>query len=172
MYEFEGSIPPSFDDEFSVPDNYSMEDIKYRVRNWQASPTGADYVIEVVSERHIILTKSKHDMKICCVGCVVEFISTIVIVAFIFGTVGYDYNALMNAMAGVFGVIGVIMAIFVGLFCLRPEKAVFEMRFGNEMPIKVQIQRSGELQKSAHEYASLKSELHGDSQSGGPDLSF
>lgn len=174
MYEFEGSTPPSFDDEFSVPDNYSMEDIKHRVKSWQASPAGVDYVIEVVSEKHIILTKSKHDMRICCVGCAAELIGGFLVVALMIGTMSYpyDYNDLMNAAAGAVGVIGVVMAIFIGIFCLRPEKAVIEMRFGNEMPIKIQIKRSGEIQKSAHEYASLKTELSGTSQRGGPAPTF
>ena len=174
MYEYEGSNSLSFDEEFTVPDNYSMEDIKHRVRSWQASPIGVDYVIEVVSERHIILTKSKHDMRICCVGCAAEIIGSFLVVAIIMGTVGYpfDYNELMNAVAGAIGVIGVIMAIFIGLFCLRPQKSIIEMRFGHELPIKIQIRRSGEIQKSQYEYASIKSELLGGSQQGGPSPTF
>ena len=68
MYDYEGPSQFPFDEEFVLPDNYSMGDIKQRVKNWQGSPYGTDYVMEVVSERHIILTKAKHDMKICCIG--------------------------------------------------------------------------------------------------------
>ncbi|MFW9963219.1 MAG: hypothetical protein ACFFCX_06635 [Candidatus Sifarchaeia archaeon] len=47
----------SFNDEFTVPENYSMEDVKYKVMSWNASYLGKDYIMEVRSERHIILTK-------------------------------------------------------------------------------------------------------------------
>ena len=174
MYEYEGSNSPSFDEEFTVPEHYSMEDLKHRVRSWQASPTGTDYVIEVVSERHIILSKSKHDLRICCVGCAAEIIGTFLVIMVIMGTITYpyDYNDLMNVAFGAIGVVGVIMAIFIGLFCLRPQKSVIEMRFGHEIPIKIQVRRSGEIEKSQYEYASLKSELQGGSQRGGPSPTF
>jgi hypothetical protein len=61
------------------------------------------------------------------------------------------------------------MVITFAVFCLRPEKAVFELRFGNEIPIQVYIHRSGEVEKSSYEYASLKdSILGGYSQHDGP----
>lgn len=160
-----------YGEEFAVPDNYSMEDIKSRVRLWLASPYGTDYVMEVVSERHVILTKAKHDMKICCYGCV-AMIASIFLLVFIMMGAGfplYNYAALLNAMMAYVAVIGVIMAITVAIFCLRPEKAVFELKFGTDIPIQVYIRRSGELDKSADEYASLKdSILGGFSQHGGP----
>ena len=153
MYEFEGPSSLPYDDEFTVSENYSMEDIKHIVRSWLASPMGAEYIMEVVNERHIKLTKSKHDMKICCVGCVAEIIAAVIAAGFLIGTVSYpyDYTNMMNAIAGIIGVVGVIMTIFIGLFCLRPEKAIFEMRFGSEIPIKIHVHRSGEIQKAAHE---------------------
>lgn len=160
-----------YSDEFTVPDNYSMEDIKHRVRLWLASPSGTDYVMEVVSERHVILTKSKHDLKICCYGCI-AMIASIFLLVFImigFSFPSYSYEAFLNAMMGYVAVIGVIMAITIAVFCLKPEKAVFEMRFGNEIPIQVYIHRSGEVDKSAYEYAALKNAIQGGySQQDGP----
>ncbi len=173
MYEFEGSnILPS-DDEITVPDNYTMEDIKKRVKSWLVTPSGQEYVMEVVSEKHVILTKAKHDMKICCYGCVGMFLSVFLMIPFLITQPTYSYEALLNAMAGYVAVIGVIMAITVAFFCLKPQKAVFEMRFGNELPIKIQIHRSGELKKSAYEYESLKSAILGGADPfGGPALNY
>ena len=152
-----------YSDEFAVPDNYSMEDIKSRVKYWLASPMGNEYVMEVVSERHVILTKAKHDMKICCYGCVAMIASIFILVMIMigFGFPMYSYIAFMNAMMAYVAVIGVIMALTVAVFCLRPEKAVFELRFGTKIPIQIHIYRSGEVEKSAHEYASLKNAILG-----------
>lgn len=174
MFEYEGQSSLPFDDEFTVPEHYSMEDLKHRVRSWQASSAGADYVIEVVSERHIILTKSKHDMRICCVGCAAELIGTFLVIMVIMGTMSYpyDYNDFLNVAVGLVGVVGVIMAIFIGLFCLKTHKSVIEMRFGHEIPIKIQVRRSGEIEKSQYEYRSIKSELLGGSERGGPSPTF
>jgi hypothetical protein len=164
-----------FGDEFAVPDNYSMEDIKHRVKYWLASPLGKEYVMEVVTERHVILTKTKHDMKICCYGCIAMIASIFVLVLIMIG-VGfpmYNYAAFLTAMMAYVLVIGIIMALTVAAFCLRPEKAVFELRFGTDMPIQVLVQRSGEFQKSAHEYVALKDAiLGGYSPQDGPSLGF
>ncbi|MHA1964067.1 MAG: hypothetical protein ACXACG_01185 [Candidatus Thorarchaeota archaeon] len=169
MYEYEGSSTIPFNDEFTVSENYSMADIKHKVRSWLASPPGREYVMEVVSERHVILTKAKHDMKICCFGCAAMIVSIFLFIPIVMTLPLYTYEALMNAVAGFIGVVGVIMAITVAIFCLRPDKAVFEMRFGNEIPIQIQIHRTGDLQKSAHEYESLKSAILGGADTfGGP----
>ncbi|MHA3963331.1 MAG: hypothetical protein AM325_007295 [Candidatus Thorarchaeota archaeon SMTZ1-45] len=173
MYEYEGTSPAKIHDELTLPDNYSMEDIKSRVKSWLASPMGSEYVMEVVHERHIILSKSKHDMRVCCVGCITTCASIILVVMIVIGTVGiYDYYALMNAMILAMGIVMMIMVIFVAIFCLRPQKAVIEMRIGNEIPIKVSILRSGELEKSAHEYFSLRNSIHREPGHGGPSLEF
>jgi hypothetical protein len=169
MYEYEGSSTIPFDDEITVPDNYSMSDIKHKVKSWLASPPGREYVMEVVSEKHVILTKAKHDLKICCYGCVGMFLSVFLLVPFVMTLPTYSYEALLNVMGGYIAVIGVIMAITVAIFCLKPEKVAFEMRFGDEVPIKIRIHRSGELQKSAPEYDSLKAAIgSGADPLGGP----
>ena len=161
MYEYEGSSTVPFDDEITVPDNYSMSDIKHMVKSWLASPPGGEYVMEVVSERHVILTKAKHDMKICCYGCVGMFASTFLLIPFLITLYPFTYEAILGAMGVIIAVIGAIMVITVAVFCLKPRKVTFEMRFGNEIPIQIRIRRSGELQKSAHEYDSLKDAIGG-----------
>ena len=169
MYEYEGSNTVPFDDEITVPDNYSMSDIKHKVKSWLASPPGREYVMEVVSERHVILTKAKHDLKICCYGCVGMILSTFLFIPFLMTLPSYSYEAIFGAMGGIIAVIGAIMAITIAFFCLKPEKVVFEMRFGNEVPIQIHIQRSGDLQKSAYEYDSLKAAIGGGADPlGGP----
>ena len=117
--------------------------------------------MEVVSERHVILTKAKHDLKICCYGCVGMILSGFLLVPLLMTLPSYSYEAIFGAMGGIIAVIGAIMAITIAFFCLKPAKVVFEMRFGNEVPIQIRIQRSGDLQKSAHEYDSLKAAIGG-----------
>lgn len=169
MYEYEGPSTFPFDDEFTVPDNYSMADIKHKVKSWLASPPGREYVMEVVSEKHVILTKAKHDMKICCYGCVGMILSIFLLIPFMMTLPTYSFEAVMNAMGAYVAVISVIMVITVAFFCLKPEKVVFEMRFGNEVPIQIHIRRFGDLKKSAYEYESLKSTIIGGADPlGGP----
>ena len=169
MYEYEGSNTVPFDDEITVPDNYSMSDIKYRVNSWLASPPGREYVMEVVSERHVILTKAKHDLKICCYGCVGMILSVFLLLAFMMTLPIYSYEAVLEAMGVYIAVIGVVMVIAVFVFCLKPKKVTYEMRFGNEVPIQIRIRRSGDLEKSIHEYNSLKAAIGGGADPlGGP----
>jgi hypothetical protein len=154
-------------DEFTMPENYSMEDVKHRVKSWLAYPPGNEYVMEVLSDRHVILTKAKHNMRICCYGCIAMIASIFLFVMIMLGIniPVYSYEAMMNAVMGAvmiyIAIIGVIMVVTVAAFCLKPEKAVFELRFGNDIPISVYIQRSGELEKSAHEYVALKKAILG-----------
>ena len=174
MYENGGSEFSEIVDEITLPDNYSMADIKYRVNSWRASFTGKDYIMEVISEKHVILTKAKHDLKICCYGCVAMIASIFLLIPLLIG-MSYppSYTAFMNIMIGYVAVIGVIMVITAGIFCLRPEKAVIELRFGDEMPIHVYVRRSGEIQKSAYEYAALKDAiLGGYSKESGPSPTY
>ncbi len=173
MYEYEGTSQAKIHDELTLPENYSMEDVKSRVKSWLASPMGSEYVMEVVHERHIILSKSKHDMRVCCAGCVTTCVGSILVAAIVVAVVGiYDYYAFMNAMMGGISIILVVMGIFVAIFCLRPQKAIIEMRFGTEIPIKVSIYRSGELEKSANEYMSLKNSIHRETGHAGPSLDY
>ncbi len=173
MYEYEGPSTFPVDDEITVPDNYSMSDIKRMVNSWLASPPGREYVMEVVSERHVILTKAKHDMKICCYGCVAMLVSTFAMIPFLMTLPPYNYEAMLGAVGVIIAVIGAVMAITVAVFCLKPNKAVFEMRFGNELPIQIRISRTGDLQKSEHEYNSLKAAIGGGADPlGGPSPTY
>ncbi len=159
----------SYDDEITVSESISMEDLKYKVKSWLASSYGRDYVMEVVSERHVILTKAKHDMKVCCYGCICMILSVFLTIPLFMFTVPYNEQAFMGAIMAYMGLIGVIMAVTAAIFCLKPEKAVFEIRFGSDIPIRVHIHRSGEIQKSAYEYETLKSTITGGADPlGGP----
>jgi hypothetical protein len=159
----------AYNEEFTVSEHYSMAEIKRRVNSWLNSHSGRDYVMEVVSERHVILTKAKHDMKICGYGCIGIILSSFLVVPFLMTVPFYSFEAIMNVMMGFVAIIGIIMSITVAFFCLKPEKAVFEMKFGIEIPIQIHIRRSGELQKSAYEYESLKSAILGGADPlGGP----
>ena len=59
--------------EYEVPD-VSMDDLKARVKSW-LSEVGHECIFQIVSDRHIILTKAKHDVKIfCCYPCIISMI--------------------------------------------------------------------------------------------------
>ncbi|MHA1964068.1 MAG: hypothetical protein ACXACG_01180 [Candidatus Thorarchaeota archaeon] len=157
-----------FNDEFTVPDNYSMEDIKRRVISWNSSHLGKEYIMEVKSERHIILTKAKHDMKICCYPCIALLLGIPVLFMFML-------SSPYAAMFGIFiyiGIVIVVEVISVYFFCLNPEKAEYDITFSHEMPIRVRVVGSGEIGKSAHEYESLKDSLYGSRQDQGLGIEF
>ncbi len=159
----------SYDDEITVSESTTMDELKYKVKSWLASSNGRDYEMEVVSERHIILTKAKHDMKVCCYGCICMILSIFLTIPFFMFTIPYNEQAFLGAMMVYVGLIGAIMVITTAIFCLKPEKAVFEMRFGSDIPIRIHIHRTGEMQKSAYEYESLKSTITGGADPlGGP----
>jgi hypothetical protein len=158
----------AFKDEFTVPDNYSMEDIKRRVRSWNASPLGEDYIMEVKSDRHIILTKAKHDLKLCFLPCIAPFAGIPVLFLFI----GAGPSGFLFGLAVYLVLILTIEIWAVYKFCLNPKKAVYEIMFSNEMPIRVHVYASGEIAASAHEYRALRDSLYGGSgdQGMGPNL--
>ena len=159
MYEYEGSSTVPFNDEFSVPDNYSMEDIKRRVMSWNASYLGKDYIMEVKSERHIILTKSKHDLKLCFYPCIALLCGIPILFMFMMASPG-------AAIMGVFvylGIVIVVEVISVYFFCLNPKKAEYSITFSHEMPIRVRVVGTGEIAASAHEYKGLKDSIYGGS---------
>lgn len=158
----------AFKDEFTVPENYSMDDIKRRVKSWNASPVGSEYIMEVKSDRHIILSKAKHDMKICFIPCIAPFV--LIPILFLFAGAGYS-----GFFFGLMVYLALVMAIEVWAvykFCLNPKKAVYEIMFSNEMPIRVHVYASGEIEASAHEYRALKDSLYGGSRKEGIGLDF
>ncbi|MHA3963330.1 MAG: hypothetical protein AM325_007290 [Candidatus Thorarchaeota archaeon SMTZ1-45] len=147
----------SFSDEFSVPENYTMEDIKYGVKSWNASYLGKDYIMEVISERHIVLTKAKHDMRLCFYPCIALLIGIPLLFLIMMASP-------FLAIFGVFlyiGIVVVVEVIAVYLFCLKPKKVEYSITFTHDMPIHVRVIATGEIGMSEHEYQGLKNSLHG-----------
>ena len=158
----------SFNDEFSVPDNDTMDDIKRRVMSWNASYLGKDYIMEVVSERHIVLTKSKHDLKLCFYPCIASLLGLpIVFMLFI----ASPYTALFGIFVYL-AIVIIVQLIAVFMFCLNPKKAEYSITFSHEMPIRVRVVGVGEMHESAHEYRGLKDGLHGGQGDQGLGIQF
>lgn len=156
----------SFSDEFTVPENYSMEDVKYSVKSWNASYLGKDYIMEVRSERHIILTKTKHDMRFCFYPCIALLLGIPLLFLMIMVSPFF-------AFFGIFLYIGIVIIVqvfAVYFFCLKPEKVEYSITFTHDMPIHVRVTATGEIDKSAHEYQTLKDSLYGGSSSQGQGL--
>jgi hypothetical protein len=161
-------VSSAFKDEFTVPDNYSMADVKSKVKAWNASPYGADYVMEVKHDRHILLTKTKHDMKLCFVPCVVPFISIpVMFLGLGAGPAGFFFGFIMWL---IIVVVAELWAVYT--FCLNPKKAEYEIMFSNETPIRVHVYASGEIAASAHEYKALRDTLYGGTRDQGVGLEF
>lgn len=158
----------AFNDEFTVPENYTMDDIKRRVMSWNASHLGKEYIMEVISERHIVLTKAKHDMRICFYPCIALLLGIPLLFMFVMAS---PYAALF----GIFGYLAlviIVQVISVYFFCLNPKKAEYNITFSHEMPIRVRVVGTGEIEKSAHEYQSLKDILYGGRSDQGVGLEF
>ena len=154
----------TFTEEFEAADSDTMEDIKRKVKSWHASYLGNKYTLEIKSERHIILTKAKHDMKICCYPCIILIIS-----AFVIAMLPYlSYLAAIGYIIFIFAV----MIGAVGWFCLKPAKSEYSITFSHETPIHIRVDAVGELDKSAHEYSSLKNSIQSNNKSSGPGLVY
>ena len=158
----------TFNDEFTVPDNYSMNDIKRKVMSWNASYLGKDYIIEVRSERHVILTKSKHDLKLCFYPCLASLLGLPVMFMLFMSS---PYTALFGIFAYIAFVI-IVQLVAVYMFCLNPKKAEYTLTFSHEIPIHVRVVGVGEMHASAHEYRGLKDSLYGGQSDQGVGLGF
>lgn len=158
----------TFTEEFEAADSDTMEDIKRRVKSWHASYLGKDYTMEIKSERHIIFSKAKHDMKICCYPCIIIVISAFAIVMLPI----LSYQAAMAFVFGYIIFIFAVQAISVAWFCLKPAKSEYSITFSQETPIRIRVHAVGELDKSAHEYSGLKNSIQSNNQSSGPGLAY
>ena len=134
-----------------------MDDIKRRVMSWNASMLGKDYIMEVKHERHIILTKAKHDMKLCFVPCVGPFLGIPII--FLFAAAGPSGFLFGFFTWFAFVIILEVWAVY--MFCLNPKKAEYSITFSPEIPIHVRVIGTGEMEQSAHEYKALKDSIYG-----------
>ena len=158
----------SMNDEFTLSENYSMDEIKRRVMSWNASMLGKDYIMEVKHERHIVLTKAKHDMKLCFVPCVGPFLGIPIMFLFIAaGPAGFLFG--ISAWL-IFVFVLEIWAVY--KFCLNPKKAEYSITFSNDMPIRVRVIGTGEMDASAHEYRALKDSISGGRSDQGIGIGF
>ena len=143
--------------EYEVP-NVSMDDLKTRVKSW-LSVEGHEYVLQIVSDRHIILTKAKHDVKIfCCYPFLVSMIGIFVIISI---SLSLPFAQAVSLMfLGSIALVGFVMAVSAWQFFLNPKKVVFEVRFSEGIPITVSIHASGNyLSKSRYDYDTLNSAI-------------
>ena len=159
-------------DEFDIP-NTTMEEIKYRVKSWLSSFQGNDYFMEVLSERHIKVAKPKQDPKICAYGCC-TYIGGAFLGAFVLiGLSPGSYEAAFSLVFGYIFVLLMILPIFIGWFCLKPNKVEFDVRFSNEEPIRVMVVASGNMfESSRHDYQSFLAALNPSSSDAGIGLSY
>jgi hypothetical protein len=159
-------------DEFVIP-NTNMEEIKFRVKSWLSSYEGNDYFMEVLSERHIKISKTKQDPKICVYGCCTYCIGTFLGVIFIMSIYLGSIIATMNAIFGLVLILVMVEPIFVAWFCLKPNKVEFNARFSYEEPIRVIIVASGNMfESSRHDYQSFLHSLNPSSSDTGIGLSY
>lgn len=155
----------SYSEEFELDDNVTMDEVKHRVKAWQASYMGADYARLVKSERDIVLIKSKQDAKVCCYPCIIAIIA-----AFLMVFIRVPYYA---AMAVVVGYIILIFAAFIisyGYFFLGGKKTEIHLSFSFEMPIHVRMRLDGNAVDSTSDYESLKKNIQGHTKQSGPGV--
>ena len=149
-----------YSNQFEIP-NASMDEIKVRVKSWLASYEGTDYFMEIVNERHVKISKTKHDMKICGYGCATYCIASIGAPFLLIAAMPTSVTAAMSLILGYMLLIMMIIPIFMGLFCLKPNKVEFDVRFSHEYPIRVMIVASGNmLDKAQYDYDSFLNALN------------
>ncbi|MFW9956275.1 MAG: hypothetical protein ACFFD3_17145 [Candidatus Thorarchaeota archaeon] len=158
----------TYSSKFEIP-NENLEQIKQRVKAWLSSFSHPDYALEVISERHVKISRVKHDLKICVYGCITMFVMAF---AGAFVLIGAFYAS--RDISVVFIYLFLVMMtepLFIGWFCLYPNKIQFEVTFSNEYPIKVYVIASGNLLEAyQQEYYSFLKALNPSQGSGGIDL--
>ena len=139
------------------------------MNSWVASFSGADYYLETISERHAIVKRTTHDTKICCYGCIV-FLATIFASGFILSKLPSQVTLSGYLSSIAIGVM--VIPLFMGWYCLYPNKVEFDIQFIGQGPVRVRVTASGNmLAQTESEYQSFLrtiSPLHGGS---GIDLS-
>ena len=158
----------TYSSQFEIP-NENLEQIKHRVKAWLSSYAHPDYFLEVISERHVKVSKVKHDTKICAYGCVTFFLAAFV-GSFILIASFYRGGDISMIFIYLFLVM-MTMPFFTGWFCLHPNKIEFEVIFSNEYPIRVSVVASGNLLAAyQQDYYSFLKALNPSQESGGIDL--
>ncbi len=148
-----------YTNQFEIP-NASMEDIKIRVKSWLSSFEGTDYFMEIVNERHVKISKTKLDNKICGYGCITYCLATVGAPFILIAARPTNFTAAISLIFGYMLLIMMIIPIFMGLYCLKPNKVEFDVRFSHEHPIRVMIVASGNmLEKAQYDYDSFLNAL-------------
>ncbi len=152
-------------DEFVAPSHFTFEDVKVRVKGWLRGPVGSGYVFKALTEHHITLTKTKHNMKICGISCVLGFVLPIAL--FIIGAAFAFSSGGISGIIALIGMMalsmGAIMVIGIGMYCLQPQKVVFTIQISNELPIRIRVHGSGEIQKARYDYTTFRDAIFRDS---------
>jgi hypothetical protein len=145
-----------------------IELVKQRVNSWISSFSGADYYLEIISERHARIKKTKHDWKICCYGCVCYFVA---IFGGVFMFMGLPYQSALSGLLSVIFIAIMIIPLFIGWFCLYPNKVEFDVQFIGSNPVKVRVVASGNMLAQAEaEYQSFLRAIGQYSSKSGIDL--
>lgn len=157
-------------DEFEAPSQFTMEDVKVRVKGWLRGPVGSGYVFKALTEHQITLTKTKHDTKICGISCVLGFVVPLAL-----AIVGIPIAISIGGISGIFALVGImmlsmggIMVIGIGMYCLKPQKVVFTIQISSDLPIRIRVHGSGEIQKARYDYTTFRDTIFLDSS---PNLS-
>jgi hypothetical protein len=130
-----------------------IELVKQRVNSWVSSSNGIDYYLEVISDRHAKIKRTKHDWKVCCYGCILYFVAIIVS---IFMAMGLPYETMLSGLLTYLMLAILVIPLFVGWFCLYPNKVEFDVQFVGSNPVKVLVTASGNiLAQSESEYQSF-----------------
>jgi hypothetical protein len=158
----------TYSNQFEIP-NGNLEQVKQRVRAWLSSFANPDYSLEVISERHVKISRVKHNTMVCVYGCITTFIAAFA-GAFMFVASYYASGDISVFFLYLFLVM-MTEPLFIGWFCLYPNKIEFEVTFTNEYPIKVHVVASGNLLEAyQQDYYSFLKALNPSQESGGIDL--
>lgn len=158
-------------DRFEIPSNETLENVKRRVAAWLASGTGEPYAMRVVSEQHVIFTKTKHNNMACAIPCIYFCLTPLFVLLGVLAGFGSYYVVLMFL---IFYFVSAFACILGGIYCycLQPNKAEYEFHFSEEQPIQVTVIATGSLVVGATdpEYVSLRQAVIGRESTEGANL--
>lgn len=145
-----------------------IQRVKQQVNSWISSYRGADYFLEIVSERHARVKRVKHDWKICCYGCVCYFVA---IFGGVFLVIGLPYQSIFSGFLIFIFLAIMVIPLFIGWFCLYPNKVEFDVQFIGSSPVKVRVVASGNMLAQAEsEYQSFLHAIGSHNSKSGIDL--
>ncbi|MFW9849650.1 MAG: hypothetical protein ACFFF4_10925 [Candidatus Thorarchaeota archaeon] len=146
-------------EEFELPSHFTFDETKAKVKGWLNTPIGRDYRLAIVSERVIKLTKERHELKYCGASCVLTCISPFLVIPFMF----VSYQMVLWGVFGMIALMALILGAGIGLYCLKPLRAIFIFQFTDDQPIRVITSGEGVLLKARGDYESLKTAIQRES---------